>query len=121
MGIEKGRGRGRNSKKDYIPSGNEKLEQIVKNKFTTYLIGTLAILEQSLGEVWGHDTPPEYVTEEQDEWYDKWLEARTAILDLGHDQMRAIKHEIEKCDINFKKYQYEFILKNPKDKEQDNG
>lgn len=110
MGIK--RSRNRNLQKDYVPSGNEKFEEVIKTKFTTYLIGTLAILEQELGEIWGHDTPDEYITDEQDLWYDKWMKARTAILDLGHDQLRAIKHELEKYDMNFRKYHYEFVLKN---------
>ena len=51
------RPRSKNSEDRYRDSSKKRLLNILKKKFDTTTIGTLAILEESLGDLWGHGIP----------------------------------------------------------------
>lgn len=50
----------------------------------TFMIGTIDLFEQYFGEVWGHDKEENDITDEEEEFYEKFLELRERILDLGN-------------------------------------
>lgn len=97
--------------RNFDEAAKKKLKSKIEKKFMTSLIGTLDILEDELGEMWGHNMPEEELDEEQLEFRDVWDRIRTRILDKGHLNLRACKNEISQYEISQKKYVVNFYSK----------
>jgi len=91
----------------------------IKNLLRT--IGSLAIIEEFFGELWGHGINYNELTEEELEWREVWEEARTKILDLGNSNLRAAQSEIDQYSIAWNRYVTNFIVNNEDDEEYNNG
>ena len=113
------RGKRKNSKREEIfkQSSKKRLLNNIKNKFDTTTIGSLAIMEEFFGELWGHGLRYNELTEEEKEWRETWDEARTKLLDLGNSNLRASQNEISQYTISWNKYVTNFIVVNKDDKE----
>ena len=107
-------------KAKYKDSSKKRLLNNIKKKFDTTTIGSLAIIEEFFGELWGHGIHYNELTEEELEWKEAWNEARTKILDLGNSNLRASQSEISQYTISWNRYVTNFIVKN-EDEEYNNG
>lgn len=87
----------------------QKLGNDVERKIKTTMVGALASFEENFGYLWGHDKPEnEPLTEDEEANLANWEYIRNEILDRGHSQIRAIKHELENYDIEWQRYKYHF-------------
>lgn len=105
----------------YKDSSKKRLLNNIKKKFDTTTIGSLAIIEEIFGELWGHGVHYNELTEEEREWREDWTEARTKILDLGNSNLRAAHSEISQYSISWNRYVTNFIVKNKDNEEYNNG
>jgi len=105
----------------YKESSKRRLLNNIKKKFDTTTIGSLAIIEEFFGELWGHGVHYNELTEEEKEWREDWNEARTKILDLGNSNLRASQSEISQYTISWNRYVTNFIVKNKDNEEYENG
>ena len=95
----------------YKESSKKRLLNSIKKKFDTTTIGSLAILEELFGELWGHGLPYRDLEEEEKEWREVWNEARTKILDLGNSNLRGAQSEISQYTLSWNRYVTNFIIK----------
>ena len=95
----------------YKESSKKRLLNIIKKKFDTTTIGSLAILEELFGELWGHGLPYRELEEDEKEWREVWNEARTKILDLGNSNLRGAQSEISQYSLSWNRYVTNFIIK----------
>ena len=107
-------------KEKYKDSSKKRLLNNLKKKFDTTTIGSLAIIEEIFGELWGHGVHYNELTEEEKEWREDWNEARTKILDLGNSNLRASQSEIAQYSISWNRYVTNFIVKNKDNEEYNN-
>jgi len=122
FGFDKGGSNKKESRKvKYRDSSKKRLLNNIKKKFDTTTIGSLAIIEEFFGELWGHGIQYNELTEEELEWKEAWNEARTKILDLGNSNSRASQSEIAQYTISWNRYVTNFIIKNEDDEEHNNG
>ena len=114
--------RRKSSRKDkYKDSSKKRLLNNLKKKFDTTTIGSLAIVEDIFGELWGHGVHYNELTDEEKEWREDWNEARTKILDLGNSNLRAAQSEVAQYSISWNRYVTNFIVKNKDNEEYNNG
>jgi len=106
------RSRAKNSEDRYKESSKKRLLNILKKKFDTTTIGTLAILEENLGELWGHGIPYRDLTEEEADFREIWNDIRTKILDLGNSNLRGAQSEIAQYTLSWNRYVTNFVIRN---------
>ena len=58
----------------YKDSSKRRFMNILKKKFDTTIIGSLAAFEERFGELWGHGLPLNDLDEDQRYWRDLWME-----------------------------------------------
>ena len=102
----------KNSEDRYRDSSKKRLLNILKKKFDTTTIGTLAILEENLGDLWGHGIPYRDLTEEEAEFREVWNDIRTKILDLGNSNLRGAQSEIAQYTLSWNRYVTNFVIRN---------
>lgn len=94
---EKKRGR-------YLEESKKKIQKIISTKMRTCFVGGLSSVEHFFGSIWGHNsTDP--LTPEQEKMKEIWEECRTAILNNGNTQLRALESELLQYTINWNRYQ----------------
>jgi len=76
----------------------KKLLKAVSKKARNIFIGSLVILEEHLGQLWGIGLPEEDCTQNQLAWREKWEQLRTDILNSGNAELRAIEKEMSEYD-----------------------
>lgn len=97
--------------RDYPDSSKQRLVNNIVKKFNTTTIGSLAIIEETFGFLWGHGISYNQLDEDQKDWREAWSEARTKILDLGNSNLRASQSEISQYTINWNRYVTNFVIK----------
>ena len=110
--TEKSRKEKPKSEERYRESSKKRLLNIIKQKFDTTTIGSLAVLEELFGELWGHGIPYRELTEDEVEWREIWNEARTKILDLGNSNLRGAQSEIAQYTLSWNRYVTHFVIRN---------
>jgi len=113
--------RSESRKGQYKDSSKKRLLNNLKKKFDTTTIGSLAIIEEFFGELWGHGIHYNELTEDELEWKEVWDEARTKILDLGNSNLRAAQSEISQYSISWNRYVTNFIITDQDNEEYNNG
>ena len=78
----------------YKDNSKRRLTNIIKKKFNTTIIGSLAAFEDQFGDLWGHGLTTADLDEDQQYWRDIWMETRAKILDNGYSNLRAAESEI---------------------------
>jgi len=75
-------------------------EQACKRIQTT-MIGSLSKMENSFGHLWGHfkDGP---LTEQEEMFADLWDDTRNAILNQGNKEIRNLKQECQKHNLDYR-------------------
>lgn len=88
-----------------------KINNIIKKRIQTTMIGALARFEENFGFLWGQDD--EHLTDQQLKNLDLWEKTRTEILDNGNKQIRgAISDLRSPNNIDQVKYSYYYKINN---------
>ena len=82
----------------YKDNSKRRLSNILKKKFDTTIIGSLAAFEETFGELWGHGLSMEDLDEDQRYWRGIWMETRSKVLDNGNANLRAAQNEISQFE-----------------------
>lgn len=96
---------------DYKDFSKSRLLNNISKKFNTTTIGSLAIVEDSFGFLWGHGLPYNELSEDQKDWRETWGDVRTKILDLGNSNLRGSQSEISQYTLTWNKYVTNFYVK----------
>lgn len=95
---------------------NLNINQKIKKRFETSMIGTLARIEDFMGFLWGDDK--DNLTQKEYEFKKLWEELRTEILNHCNYQMRsAIEDLKDYLEYENNLYEYRFIINNKDKKE----
>tara|TARA_B100000745_G_scaffold174666_1_gene114420 strand:- start:208 stop:582 length:375 start_codon:yes stop_codon:yes gene_type:complete len=97
-----------NSGEHYKDSSKKRLTNIIKKKFNTTIIGSLAAFEDQFGELWGHGLELRDLDDEQRYWRDIWMETRAKVLDNGNANLRAAESELSQYSISWNRYVTKF-------------
>ena len=92
----------------YQESSKHRLSNIIKKKFNTTIIGSLAAFEDQFGELWGHGLPISDLDEDQRYWRDIWMDTRSKVLDNGNSNLRAAESEISQYTLSWNRYVTKF-------------
>lgn len=117
----------------YAEESRKRLAKIAATKIRTTFIGALAEVEKVFGFLWG--VQPQFMTEDQlkmkeslealgfDEAYfaKQWEEARTAILNNGNNQARALDQEILQYSMTWNRYRMTIPVMTPQDRHIQSG
>ena len=96
------------SNEKYQDSSKRRLSNIVKKKFNTTIIGSLAAFEDQFGDLWGHGLPVSDLDEDQRYWRDIWMDTRAIVLDNGNSNLRAAESEISQYTLSWNRYVTKF-------------
>jgi len=88
----------------YKDNSKRRLTNIIKKKFNTTIIGSLAAFEDQFGELWGHGLELRDLDNDQRYWRDIWMETRAKILDNGNANLRAAESELSQYTISWNRY-----------------
>ena len=97
-----------NSNEKYQESSKQRLSNIIKKKFNTTIIGSLAAFEAQFGDLWGHGLPISDLDEDQRYWRDIWMDTRSKVLDNGNSNLRAAESEISQYTLSWNRYVTKF-------------
>jgi hypothetical protein len=87
---------------------NKSIENLIRKKIETTMIGALARFEDGFGDFWGHDS--DNPSQEQIRNRMIWDRIRNEILDHGNNQLRKAISEL-KGQNNFDKVKYSYYYK----------
>jgi hypothetical protein len=90
----------------------EEFKKLFERKLLTLGIGLLSELENSFGELWGHGKTKLNLSEDERNFRNRWDEIRNNILDDVHEYIAILQREIERFDLNRRKYTIEIRNKN---------
>jgi transcription termination factor Rho len=93
----------------YQEQSRKRLDNIISKKIKTTFIGAIAAFEEEFGFLWGANKSER--TEEEQEMYDLWQQARTRILNHGNAQLRGAQNEIANHQISWNRYTTFFQVK----------
>lgn len=88
----------------YRANSKKRLLANVSKKFRTTMIGALSAFEKRFKHLW----------EQYPELEELWLEARTEVLDIGNNNLRAAEQEISEYTITWDRYRTEFVFNQEK-------
>lgn len=91
----------------YLEACRKRLSMIAETKVKTAFIGALDAFEKEFGDLWGRNNTRK--TDEEQEWYNKWQNVRTNILNNGNNQSRALLNEIANNIIEWNRYTAVFV------------
>ena len=96
----------------YTDNSKRRLLKILKKKFDTTIIGSLAAFEAKVGDLWGHGLAMNDLDEDQRYWRDVWMETRSKVLDNGNSNLRAAQNEIAQYTLSWNRYVTNFYRNN---------
>lgn len=113
--------------KEFAEQSRKRLQKIAATKIRTTFIGSLSEFEKSFGFLWG--LSGEGLTAEQSKllsvlddagfgiefFREAWDNARTAVLNNGNNQMRALDQEISQYSMTWNRYHMTLPVKGQKD------
>ena len=87
----------------------EDVEQLIRKRIQTTMIGALARFEENFGHLWGHfKDPSEPLTPEEEKYADTWDYTRNQILNQGNSQIRNLSKDLNNVIGKTTRYQYNF-------------
>lgn len=102
----------RRNQDNYKRFSKERLVNSITGRMRTTMIGTLAIIEHTIGHLWGiNETRP--LTPDEEEILEMWEEIRTQILDLGNNNIRITQEELSHYTVHWDRYKIEFDSRTP--------
>ena len=96
------------SAEKYKDGSKRRLTNIIKKKFNTTIIGSLAAFEDQFGELWGHGLAVNDLDDDQQYWREVWMETRAKVLDNGNSNLRAAESEISQYTLSWNRYVTKF-------------
>ena len=96
----------------YKDNSKRRLLNILKKKFDTTIIGSLAAFEEKFGDLWCHGLAMNDLDEDQRYWRDVWMETRSKVLDNGNSNLRAAQNEIAQYTLSWNRYVTNFYRNN---------
>ena len=96
----------------YKDNSKRRLLNILKKKFDTTIIGSLAAFEEKFGDLWGHGLAMNDLDEDQRYWRDVWMETRSKVLYNGNSNLRAAQNEIAQYTLSWNRYVTNFYRNN---------
>lgn len=96
----------------YKVFSKDRLCNNITARMRTTMIGTLAIIEHTIGHLWaiGQERP---LTPDEEEMLEMWEDIRTQILDLGNNNIRITQEELSHYTVNWDRYKVEFNSTTP--------
>ena len=88
--------------------GKDKLKKDVEKKIKTTMIGAISIIEEEFGFLFGHEK--EELSKEEEAFNKVFQDIRCKILDLGNNQIKKSKLDIELYEVNGPYYKYDFKI-----------
>jgi len=89
----------------------ERLRFFMEKRIQTTMIGALARIEKTFGDLWGQNKEGD-LTEEEENFADMWDYLRNDILNYGNNQIRQVKEDFHKYGGLFKnQYRYTFNVR----------
>ena len=104
--------RRKESESKYKDNSKRRLSNILKKKFDTTIIGSLAAFEEKFGELWGHGLAMGDLDEDQRYWREVWMETRSKVLDNGNANLRAAQNAISQYTLSWNRYVTNFNTDN---------
>jgi hypothetical protein len=95
---------------NYEDFSKRRLENNLKEKFETIIIGSLSTFEEIFGHLWGHGIDYNKLSSEQKEFRDMWKDVRTTILDKGNSKARAAINELGQYSVSWNRYITNFTI-----------
>ena len=92
-----------------------RLLKLAETKCRTGFIGALELLEEYFGHLWCHGEHQADLSPNQAVWLDIYKRCRTAILDNGNKQSRALRGEFAQYTVEWNGYRTEFLVRNEED------
>jgi len=92
--------------KRYALQSKERMKRNMETKIRTTMIGSLSVIDDTLGYLWGQGKPRSQLTDQEIEMEQIKEELRTEILNNGNNQIRAASAEINQYDITWNRYRY---------------
>jgi hypothetical protein len=89
----------------YDEQSRKRLLRILEKKMTTCFIGAISKFETYFGVLWGHGKDEADLTAAELEWRDIWNVARTAVLNNGNNQLRAVQSELVQYTMTWNRYE----------------
>ena len=83
---------------------------ILTKRFQTTMIGALYEFEKAFGYLWGQNKNPDFLTENEEDFRDRWEDVRNQILNNGNSQLRKCLIDLDRLNNN----QYHYKLYNKK-------
>lgn len=74
----------------------EEINKYAGTRIRTSFIGALDQFEKTFGYLWGEGKDENSLTEQEQEFYEMFLQMRSRILRLGNDQIRVFRYESER-------------------------
>lgn len=94
---------------------NEEIKELLKKRFQTTMIGAIFEFEKTFGYLWGQDKNPDFLSEIEEDFRDRWEVVRNQILNNGNNQLRKCLIDIENINTDDTKYHYRFYKRKAKD------
>lgn len=92
----------------------EDQKELLTKRFQTTMIGALFEFEKVFGYLWGQNKNPDFLTESEEDFRDRWDDVRNQILNNGNNQLRKCLSDLERLNSSNNIYHYK--LYNKKDK-----
>lgn len=86
----------------------EEQKDLLKKRFQTTMIGALHEFEKVFGYLWGQNKNPDFLTENEEDFRDRWDSVRNQILNNGNNQFRKCLSDLDRPH---NKYHYKFYKK----------
>lgn len=90
----------------------EDQKELLTKRFQTTMIGALYEFEKVFGYLWGQDKNPDFLSESEEDFRDRWESVRNQILNNGNNQLRKCLSDLDKLNNN--KYHYKMYTKKDK-------
>ena len=91
-------------RENFQKNSNFRLKKIIEKKIMTTLIGSIALVEEYFGHLWGIGKADDELTDEQYDLSEIWADLRQALLDHGNHQKRAAGSEIDQYEMTWNRY-----------------
>jgi hypothetical protein len=87
-----------------------RLNENMRKRVETTMIGALAIFEDYFGEMWGQGKKPNELDRDEAYYKGQWEQVRTEILNKGNKQIRICEEELSEYTVEWNKYNTQFNL-----------
>lgn len=90
---------------------NNEQKDLLRKRFQTTMIGALFEFEKMFGYLWGQNKNPDFLSESEEDFRDRWDTVRNQILNNGNNQLRKCLSDLEQSQSVQNKYHYKFYKK----------